>query len=102
MGIQDSMNRFAGNVQQSAKTSFLSALTWTVKFLTVLIIGFTIATIGQELMGFGNLAFTFVCIVVASVILRILSFWPLTSILIFDLICILIALLLRMYIVIAP
>jgi hypothetical protein len=43
-----------------------------------------------------------VCIIVSSVILRILSNWPLTSILIFDLICVLIALLLRMYIVIAP
>jgi hypothetical protein len=102
VGIQDKMSQFAGNVQEGAKQSFFSLVLWSLKFFTAVLIGLTLALIGQEMMSYGTLAFSFVLVSMTAAILKVISPWTIVGVLIFDLICILLALLLRMYILVAP
>lgn len=102
MGIADKVNQIAGSVQQSVKTTSTSVLSLVIKALTGLLIGITFAMIGQEILGYGILSFLFMMIVVTALIFRILKSWGIGSVLVFDLICVLLAMLLRMYILVAP
>jgi hypothetical protein len=70
--------------------------------VTGLFVGLTMALIGQELMGYETLALIFAAVVVLAIIIRILSSWSISQILIFDLIVVLLAMLMRMYILVAP
>lgn len=102
MGLQSKVSQFAGQIQQGAKNTLFGTFLFSLKLVTGLMIGLTLAFIGQEMMGFGMLAFTFIVIFAVAVVLRVTALWGLAGILIFDLICVLIALLLRMYILVAP
>lgn len=102
MGIQSKVSQFAGQIQQGTKNTLFSMFLLSLKIATGLMIGLTLGFIGQEMMGFGMLAFSFIMIFSVAVIMRISAAWGLAGILIFDLICILLALLLRMYILVAP
>ncbi len=102
MGITDKMSQLAGSVQQGVKDSSVSLIAISFKMITCFIFALTLALIGQEMMGFGTLMFVFMMIVVGGLLYRLLSPWSIGSVLIFDLICVLTALLLRMYILVAP
>jgi hypothetical protein len=73
-----------------------------LKLATGLLVALTIALIGQEMMGYGTFAFVFLMIVVTAGLLKIMSSWRLSAVLLFDLFCVLVALLLRLYIQVAP
>lgn len=64
--------------------------------------GLTLALIGQEIIGYETISFSLVIVVVTTAFLRAARRWNLMGVLIFDLICVLIGMLLRMYILIAP
>jgi hypothetical protein len=102
MGISQKIDQWSNQVQQGVKSSSYSLFTWSIKIVTALLLSLTIALIAQELVGFGSLVFTFLIILQSALIIKIIMGWSLASTLIFDLICILTALLLRMYILIAP
>jgi hypothetical protein len=102
MGLGDNMRGFANNVQEGVKSSTLSAFHFGLRFITGFLVGLTLALIGQELMGYGTFALIFSMIVVLAVIMKILSQWSIAQILVFDLIVVLVGLLLRMYILVAP
>ena len=102
MGIGDKMSQVAGNVQAGVKTTSISLVLWMLKIATAFMVGLTISLIGQEMMQFGTISFVFMMIVVGGAILKLLSSWSIGSVLIFDLFLILVALLLRMYILVAP
>ncbi|MFS4458993.1 hypothetical protein [Bdellovibrio sp. HCB2-146] len=102
MGIGDKMKGFATNVQGGVKSSSMTALHIFLRLMTGLALGLTIALIGQEFVQYGTFALIFCMIVVLAVIMKTLSGWSIGQILIFDLICILVAMLLRMYILVAP
>ena len=84
------------NVRIKSTSSHLGL--YSLKVLTGLLIGLTVALVGQEIIGYGNFSLTFVSVVILSIFLRISKYWRLTGVIIFDLICLLIAMLLRMYI----
>lgn len=102
MGIGDKMRGLASNAQEGVKSSTISLFHFTLRLVTGLLLGLTLALIGQELMAYGTFALLFVMVVVVAVILKLLANWSIGQILIFDLICILVAMLLRMYILVAP
>ncbi|MEO0337405.1 MAG: hypothetical protein AAF202_13500, partial [Pseudomonadota bacterium] len=56
----------------------------------------------QEIIGFEALSFILLSCTIMMGFLRIVKTWRVVSVLVFDLVCILTALLLRMYILIAP
>jgi hypothetical protein len=102
MGIGDNMRGFVSNVQVGVKSTSLSAFHFSLRLVTGLFVGLTMALIGQELMGYETLALIFAIVVVLSIIIKILSPWSISQILIFDLIVVLLAMLMRMYILVAP
>jgi len=102
MGISDKMKGFSSNVQDGVKTSSVSFFCLTLRVLTGFMLGLTLGLIGQELIGYGTLALTFLMVVVIGLVLKTTSGWNIGKILILDLILVLVAMLLRMYILVAP
>lgn len=90
------------NFQDRVKTSSNAISLLIVKVLTGLFLGLTLALIGDQIIDYGRFSFALVMVVVTAVIVRISRGWTWTNVFIFNLICVLIGLLLRMYILIAP
>lgn len=102
MGISDKVKGFSTNVQDGVKTSSVSLVCLTLRVLTGFMLGLTLGLIGQELIGYGTLALTFMMVVVVGLVMKTTSGWNIGKILIFDLILVLVAILLRMYILVTP
>ncbi|MEK2643732.1 hypothetical protein [Bdellovibrio sp. BCCA] len=102
MGIGDKMRGLASSAQEGVKSSTLSFFHFTLRFVTGILLGLVLGLIGQELVGYGTFALLFVMVVILGIIMKVLSNWSMGQILIFDLICVLVAMLLRMYILVAP
>lgn len=102
MGFGTKMNSFATSMQNGAKSSSVSLFHIFLRLITGLILGLTLGLIGQELFGYGTFGLLFVMVVVVGVLMKTLSAWSISKILIFDLICVLVGMLLRMYILVAP
>jgi len=102
MGISDKMKGLSTNVQEGVKNSSVSLINLTLRVITGFMLGLTLALIGQELIGYGSLSLMLVMVVVLSLVVKTTSGWTIGKILIFDLILVLVAMLLRMYILVAP
>lgn len=102
MGIGDKMRGLATSAQDGVKSTTISFFHFTLRFLTGIFLGLILGLIGQELIGYGTFGLIFVMIVVIAALIKLLSAWSISKILIFDLICVLVAMLLRMYILVAP
>ncbi len=96
------MANLINNVQDRIKTGSNAIALLIFKAFTGLYLGLTLALIGDELIGYEWFAFTLIVVVVTGSILKISRHWSWMNMLIFNLICILIGLLLRMYILIGP
>jgi hypothetical protein len=96
------MSQFVESMRMGVKNSSSSLMLWSLKMISGLILGLTLALIGEEMMGYQSLSFFFVLIVTALVFLRTSKPWGVGGVLIFDLIAVLIGLILRMYLLIAP
>jgi hypothetical protein len=90
------------HAQERFKTSTNAMGLLAFKLLSGLFIGLTLALIAQEIIQYGIISLVFVIVVVTSCLLKIVKSWSWSHVFIFDLICVLIGLLLRMYILIAP
>lgn len=102
MGISDKVGQMVSSLQNGAKNASQSVLSLLIKMVSVFVIGLTLAMIGQELVHYGTLGFVFVLLIFAAGLFRAIYTWTLGATLVMDLVCILLALLLRMYIFIAP
>ena len=102
MSISEKMKGLSTNMQDGVKNSSVSLLGLAMRGLTGFMLGLTLALIGQELVGYGSLALLFTMVVVFGLVMKTTSSWTIGKILIFDLILILVAMLLRMYILVAP
>jgi hypothetical protein len=96
------MAEIFSTIQERMKSSTANFLLLLLKLITALMVGLTLSLILMELIGFGTFSFILVIAVVALALLRVMKYWSWGRVLIFDLICVLVALLLRMYILIAP
>jgi|SRR6185312_5950513 len=96
------MGSLISNVQDRFKTSTQMVLLLVLRLLTGLFLGLTLALIGQEIVQYEVFSFVLVTVVVVATLMRITRAWTWTHLFIFNLICVLIGLLLRMYILIAP
>ncbi len=100
------MGELVGKMQSQLKKTSSDVLLFTLKLISGSILGLTFALVMQEILGKVEnenlLAFFFVIVVTAGVFLRIAKSWGLTAILIFDLICVLLGMVLRLYIMVAP
>lgn len=102
MGITDKVSQMAGKVQDGVKDTSISLLSITLKLVTSFFIALTLALIGQEMMGYGILALVFMMVVSGGLFMKLMLHWAVGAVLLFDLFCVLVALLLRLYIQVAP
>lgn len=96
------MSEFLENIQYKIKTSSKEIALFGYKVATGLFLGLTLTLIFQQMVGFGTLSFVFVMLSTALAFLRIARAWNGIAVSIFILICVLLGLLVRMYILIAP
>lgn len=96
------MGNMISNVQDRFKTSSNALALLGIRLVTGLFLGTTLALVGQELIQYEVFSLVLVIVVVTAALLRITRHWAWMHLFIFNLICILIGLLLRMYILIAP
>lgn len=102
MSIGGKFGEMADNMQRSIKLSTTKILLWMLKFATGLIVGLTLSLIGQTLLDYKVFGFVFGIVVVTAVFLKVSSKWSFAQVFVFDVFCILVALLLRMYVLVAP
>jgi hypothetical protein len=102
MGLSDKMSNVAGQVQESVKNTASALLLFVFKALSALAVGTTISLIAQEIIGYQTLSFIFVLLVVSGALFKAMSKWSWGKVLLFDLFLVLVSLLMRMYILIAP
>jgi hypothetical protein len=96
------MANLISNAQERFKTSSNALALVSFKALTGLFLGLTLALIGDQIIDYGWISFMLVLIVSTGTLMKITKSWTWMHMLIFNLICVLIGLLLRMYILIAP
>ncbi len=73
-----------------------------VRLISGTILGLAFALIGDEAIKYGIFSFLFVMVSIAAAFLKLSRSWRLSSVLVFDLICVLLGMLLRLYILVAP
>lgn len=91
-----------GNVQERVRSGTSTVLLIAVKIFVAFFFGLTFTLIGDQVLDYGWFSFILVLVVLAAALLRIMRSWGWSHVGIFTLICVLIGLLLRMYILIAP
>lgn len=106
MGITDKFKGFTSNVGQTVQTgvknSTHSLFHIFLRIVSGFFIGFVLALIAQELFHLGTFSLIFLTVLFLGLIYSILSRLTLFQIIVFDVICILVGALLRMYILVAP
>ena len=102
MGISEKMNNLADGMKAGVKSGSARTVVVSIRFLTAFFLGLTVSLVGQEVSHYGSLSLMFVILLVTAVFMRITRAWTLAHILIFDLVMVLVAQLLRMYILLAP
>lgn len=96
------MSELLQQFQLKVRVTGSGLLVFTARLISGMILGLTVALVGQEATGYGAVSFWFVLIAVATGFVRISRSWTGSGVLIFDLVAVLMALVLRMYILIAP
>lgn len=102
MAIGDKLKDFSTNIQSTAKSASHSLVHNALRAISGFLIGLVLALIVQEFFQAGSFMLLFLTIVFTMAIYKALARLSLLNILIFDLICVLIGTVLRMYILIAP
>lgn len=99
------MSELVGRMQQGIKQGSSDILLMALRALTGTVIGITVGLIVQEVLGQGQeitLAFVFALVTTFALVWRLTRGWGLAAILLFDLITVLVGVLLRLYIMVAP
>lgn len=102
MGLTDKIKSMPENLQQGAKSATHSLSHILLRTVSGFFFGFVLALIFQELFHLGTFMLVFMTVLFLSLIYTLLSRLSLFQIIIFDVICVLVGALLRMYILIAP
>jgi hypothetical protein len=96
------MGEFIENMQYQLKKNSQNIGLFIVRFFSGVMLGITITLVGQQILGYGQLLFWFVIVLTTTVFLKITKGWKWTGVIVLDFVLILIGLLLKMYILIAP
>lgn len=102
MTIGEKFQGFSNNLQMGAKNASHSVLHSALRLISGFFIGLVLSLIVQEITQSGTFMLLFLTTVFTAVIYKTLSRLNLLQILIFDLICVLLGTVLRMYILLAP
>lgn len=100
MSLGDKLKNMNDRIQTGAKNATQSLVHTFLRLISGFLIGFVLALIFQELFVLGQFMLVFLTLLFMSVIYKILSNKTLLQIVIFDVICILIGSLLKMYVIV--
>lgn len=96
------MSNFIQNVQGKVKYSAYYFFLLSLRIFSGAAVGLTLSLAGQEIIGYSSFGFWLVIVAVTGLFLKASKGWSAWGVLFFDLVCILLGLLLRMYILMAP
>lgn len=96
------MAQLIQNVQVRLKKSSQNFALFTCKLASGLVLGLVFAIAGEQIMGYGNFSFWFVAVLFTGVFIRVSKPWSFGGLMVYNLVCVLLGLLLRMYVLIAP
>jgi hypothetical protein len=96
------MGAIINNLQTRIKGSTSGILVFVFKLFSGLVLGYTVALVVEQIFGTGTVWFTFVVVTYTMAFMAITKKWSGFSILILDLVCVLVGMLLRMYVMMAP
>lgn len=96
------MSEFIHNVQVRIKDSSRGAMVFSLRCVSGLFLGLTLSLAVEEAFQTGTFAFWFTILLVTGIFLKLTQKWSAVGVLLFDLICVLMGMLLRMYILMAP
>lgn len=102
MGFTDNFKNVAGNIQQGTKKISITLAQRALRLVSGFFIGMVFAIMIQEFTQSGTLMLLFFTTLFMMIIYKLLRPYSVFQIFIFDVICILVAVSLRMYIMIAP
>lgn len=102
MGITGKLKDMTAQAQYGAQKSSASLMHIILRLLSGFFIGFVLALILQEIFQTGTLILIFFTVLFIGIIYKGLSRFSLGQIIIFDLVCVLVGALLRMYVMLAP
>ncbi len=92
----------SGGLQQNVKNTTIGLIQRLLRFFSSLIFGLVVSLIIQEFAQSETLMLIFFTTLITFILYRLLRPLKIIHIFVFDVICILVATLLRMYILIAP
>ena len=92
------IKKMQGTLKESSRGLGLLA----VKVISGLLLGLTVALVLKGFVAIANFAFLFVIVAMTGAFLKLSQKWKFTGVLLFNLFCVMTAMLLRMYILIAP
>ena|SRR5690606_20890846 len=96
------MGQFMEDLQYRIKSTSGSLGVMTLKLFVGFMLGLTFALIGQQMVGYGTFSFFLVIVSSMAAFYRIARPWRFAGVLVFALVCVLVGLLLKMYILMAP
>lgn len=102
MSVIDKFNAQALQMREDVKSSASNFTLLLFKVVSGMIIGLTFALVFQEIGQFGQMSFIFILLIITALFTKLTKSWGFVTLLIFDLVCVLVAMLLRMYVLIAP
>lgn len=99
---ENKMSEFIENMQYALKKNSQNIGLFFARFVSGAFLGVTLTLIGQQVLGYGQLLFWFIIVLTTAVFLKVTKGWKWVGIIVLDFILVLIGLLLKMYILIAP
>lgn len=96
------MPQFIEDLQVRLKNSSSNFALIFLKLFIGFMLGLVFSLVGQQIARYGEFAFFLIIVVTMMAFYRVARAWRFVPVLVFTLICVLIGLLLRMYILIAP
>jgi hypothetical protein len=102
MGLTDKLQNISAQAEAGAKKITHGFFHISFRLVTGFFLGLVLALVFQELWGYQTLLLIFMTTTLMALIYKSLAQLSLLQILVFDLICILVLTLLKMYVLIAP
>ncbi|MBL7669821.1 MAG: hypothetical protein JNM39_04995 [Bdellovibrionaceae bacterium] len=102
MGIAERISGMGQDVKEGIKSTSVFLVALVIRVLTGFFLGLTLGLIGQEVLDYSSFGLIAMILVTLGVFFKISTKWSIAQLLIFDLICVLVGQILRMYVTLAP
>lgn len=102
MGVIEKIQGAGQAASEKIKGSTVSVLTLVLRVLSGFFLGLTLSLVGQEIIQYGSFGLISIILVTLGLFMKATHSWTLGKLFIFDLICILVGQILKMYIYLAP